>query len=245
MSLRRSSPQPPRAAIPVAADFAGQFVIHAHVIVAEGYSRLDPATLAGKEEPDISGLIVRNSRAWMDDPMSPAWTQSYFVTEEKFEDASSLEGMRRPRIDVHVESNARRPRPRFVFEAKRLYRGDSVAEYVGPKGLGALCDGTYASNAEAAGMLGYVQHGKVDDGAERVCRKLDRERRAHHLSMEGPVWEVMELDPRMGATRRSRHLRPGRPRIDVYHSFLKCCDMTLDSPPDAEGGEATSSPSPG
>ena len=131
--------------------------------------------------------------------------------------------MRRPRIDVHIESNVRRPRPRFVFEAKRLYRSDSVAEYVGGKGLGALCDGTYAGKAEAAGMLGYVQRGDVDESARQIGRKLERERGLHGLPAEGSLWTELRLDARLGTTRRSRHARPGRGGIDIYHSFLRCC----------------------
>jgi hypothetical protein len=126
MSLRKAQPVPEPTALPIAPEYLERFIVDAHVIVAEGYARLDPGTLAEKEEPDISGLIVRNSRRWFDDPGSPEWTRSYSVTEEKFEDESPLEGMRRPRIDVHIESSIRRPRPRFVFEAKRLYRSDSL-----------------------------------------------------------------------------------------------------------------------
>lgn len=223
MSLRRPLSVPAPDALPIAPEYLEQFIVDAHVIVAEGYARLDRARLASKEEPDISGLIVRNSRAWMDDPRSPEWTRSYFVTEEKFEDESPLEGMRRPRIDVHIESNMRRPRPRFVFEAKRLYRSDSVAEYVGKKGLGALCDGTYAGSAGAAGMLGYVQHGDVDESAKHVGRKLERERGLHGISAEGAVWTEIRIDARLGTTRRSRHARAGRGEIEIYHSFLRCC----------------------
>lgn len=223
MSLRKTPSVPGPDALPIAPEYLERFIIDAHVIVAEGYAQLDPAALAAKEEPDISGLIVRNSRAWIDDPRSPEWTRSYFVAEEKFEDESTLEGMRRPRIDVHIESNVRRPRPRFVFEAKRLYRSDSVAEYVGKKGLGALCDGTYAGSAEVAGMLGYVQHGDADDSAGQVGRKLSRERALHGISAEGVVWTEIHFDARLGTTRRSRHARPGRGGIDIYHSFLRCC----------------------
>lgn len=223
MSLRKTMPALEPTAVPIAPDYLERFIIDAHVIVAEGYVRLDPATLASKEEPDISGLIVRNSRGWLDDPRSPKWTRRYFVTEEKFEDESTFEGMRRPRVDIHIESNVRLPRPRFVFEAKRLYRSDSVAEYVGKEGLGALCNGSYAGSAGAAGMLGYVQHGNVDDSAGKVRRKLDRERVLHGIAADGVVWTELSIDARLGTTRRSRHARAGRGGIDIYHSFLKCC----------------------
>jgi hypothetical protein len=214
---------PPVEAPAVAPEYLERFIADAHVIVAEGFARIDPATLSTKEEPTISGLIVRNARTWIDGPESPGWTVGYFVTEEKFEDESPLEGMARPRIDVHVESNIRKPRPRFVFEAKRLHRSDSVAQYVGEGGLGALRDGTYAGSTHSAGMLGYVQRGDVEGWAEKVRGKLDRERELHGLSADGVVWTELLLDSRLGSTRRSRHARPERATVDVYHSFLKCC----------------------
>lgn len=223
MSLRRTPSGPDPGSVPVAPAYLERFVADAHVIVAEGFSRLRPADLASKEEPDISGLIVKSCRQWFDDPGSPEWTKSYFVTEEKHEDRSALQGMKRPRIDIHIETSEPRPRPRFVFEAKRLYRSDSVAEYVGKKGLGALCDGTYAAEAPAAGMLGYVQEGAANDRARQIEVKLGRERRRHGLPARGPVWTELVLDARLGTTRRSRHARADRTPIDIYHSFLKCC----------------------
>lgn len=223
MSLRKPLPAPGPDAPAIAPDYLKRFIIDAHVIVAEGFAQIDPAGLASKEEPDISGLIARKSRAWMDNPCSPEWTRSYFILPEVFEDESALEGMRRPRIDIHIESNATRPRPRFVFEAKRLYRSDSVAKYVGEEGLGAFRDGTYAGSAGAAGMLGYVQRGDADESAAQVGRKLDRERGLHGISAEGVVWTEIRIDARLGTTRRSRHARAGRGEIDIYHSFLRCC----------------------
>jgi hypothetical protein len=222
VSLRKSSSTPSPAALPVAPEYLRRFIVDAHVIVAEGYSRLNPAVLVAEDEPAISGLIVGKSRSWLSDPDCPEWTKSYFITEEKHEDDSAQKGMARPRIDVHVESSERRPRPHFVFEAKRLYRSDSVAEYVGKKGLGALCDGTYAGNASAAGMLGYVQAGPVAVSVQKVRAKLEGDRGAHGLAA-GAVWTEQETDSRIGPTLKSTHARAGRPPIDVYHSFLKCC----------------------
>jgi hypothetical protein len=53
-------------------------------------------------------------------------------------------------------------------------------------------------------------------------KKLDGERAIHGISAEGAVWVEVTLDPRIGVTRRSRHARPDRAPIDVYHSFLRC-----------------------
>jgi hypothetical protein len=223
MSLRKSQSEFQPTVLPVAPQYRQRFIVDAHVIIAEGYAQLDPGALVSKQEPAISGMIVTQSRVWLSDPRSPEWSRNYFVTEEKYEDNSSLDGMDRPRIDIHIESSEARPRPRFVFEAKRLYRGDSVAEYVGEKGLGAFRDGRYGGDSLAAGMLGYVQNGSVDDSVSKVCSKLERERSSHGLAATGRVWTEQELDSRLGTTRRSRHARTGLAPIDVYHSFLKCC----------------------
>lgn len=222
MPIRRRPAPGDSHKAPVGASFHERFVRDAHTIVAEGFARLVPANLAVSLEPDISGMIVSEGRAWMDLPTTPAWTSRYFLTEEKAEDASALRGTKRPRIDIHIESNERRPRPRFVFEAKRLYRPNSVAAYVGKSGLGQVLDGSYAAECSSAGMLGYVQNHSVDHYAGKLERKLTYERAQHHLAPNGPIWDPVTLDVPLGDTRRSHHTRPKHGAIDVYHSFLKC-----------------------
>lgn len=74
MSLR-----PPLAAptLAIAAEFQGRFVRDAHILVAEGYSRLAPATLAKKSEEVISGAIVQHAEDWLADPSAPvSWVQA-------------------------------------------------------------------------------------------------------------------------------------------------------------------------
>lgn len=223
MTIRRRPAPGSSHKSPVVTSFHERFVRDAHTIVAEGFSRLNPASLTTSLETDISGMIVTEGRAWKNLPTTPEWTSRYFLTEEKAEDASTQQGARRPRIDIHIECNERRPHPRFVFEAKRLYRTDSVAAYVGKSGLGQLLDGSYAAECESAGMLGYVQNHDVSHYAGQLENKLTNERAHHGLALQGPVWTMVTLDPRLRDTRRSRHIRPGLGGIDVYHSFLKCC----------------------
>lgn len=224
MSLRGS----PRAAsagdVPVAVDFQKRFIRDAHRLLAEGFARLDRETLGDKTEEAISGDIVNGINDWFDEPATPAWTRNYFAKPEIPLQTRDRQGKDRPRIDIFVESSEPRPRARFAFEAKRLYRSDSVAAYVGTKGLGAFLDGTHEVDGSAAGMLGYVQNDGTDANVERIRRKLDSERAAHNLTQRGPVWKPISLDPRLGNTWVSRHSRKSpRATIDIYHSFLQCC----------------------
>ena len=208
----------------VLSDFWVRFVRDAHVLIAEGYGRLDPATLSKVDEETISGRIRSGVEEWYDAIGRPDWTRSYSVGVEDPERTSVREGKKRPRIDIRVESSAGAGRPpRFAFEAKRFYRSDSVAEYVGTEGLGGFLDGTYVPEAPAAAMLGFLQRGANDDAPEKVHHKLTSERLQHGLSTSGAVWTDVTFDARLGTTRVSIHQRQSPLKaIQIYHSFLRC-----------------------
>ncbi len=225
MSLREPTSAPEPSELPVAQDFQERFIRDAHQLIAEGFARLDPAELPTKSEEAISGRIDDRCNDWLNHQTAPSWTKSYFVTSERPERSGKREGKKRPRVDIFVESSSMRPRARFVFEAKRLYRSNSVAEYVGASGLGDFLDGSYQPSAPAAGMLGFVQKGSTDGWIEKVRQKLDRERRSHGLTEQGPIWGLRSLDERLGTTYLSRHARAAPlARLEIYHSFLLCCD---------------------
>ena len=219
MSLRPPTTAPTLA---VAIEFQERFVRDAHILVAEGYSRLAPETLANKSEEAISGAIVRHAEDWLAEPSTPTWTQSYFIKPEIHERLSTHEAKKRPRIDIYVESSAARPRPRFAFEAKRLYRGDSIAVYVGPEGLGAFLDGTYVPDAPVAAMLAFVQKPLRRPCADLIRDKFDEDRALYGLVRWGAIWTIATLDARLGGTWISRHVRNSAAPIDIYHSFLRC-----------------------
>jgi len=219
MSLR-----PPLAAptLSISAEFQNRFVRDAHILVAEGYSRLAPETLAKKSEEAISGAIVQHAEDWLAEPSTPVWTQHYFIKPEVPERLSPHEGKRRPRIDIYVESSALRPRPRFAFEAKRLYRRDSIASYVGTDGLGAFLDGTYVPDVLAAAMVAFVQNPQFAACVDQVRDKVDEDRARYGVARWGSIWTSEMLDARLGPTWITRHTRHLGTRIDIYHSFLRC-----------------------
>src|SRR2546427_5962096 len=71
-------------------------------------------------------------------------------------------GKRRKRVDIEFERSSRGVAFHFHFEAKRLYRSDSLSEYLGDEGLGMFLSGDYASDERVGGMLGYVQRDSLD-----------------------------------------------------------------------------------
>jgi hypothetical protein len=158
VSLLDPAPAPTTSDVPVADDFRQRFLRDVHTLIAEGYSRLTPESLAVSSEESISGQIVQRVTEWFDSRTAPAWTKNYFVTPELPVKREKREGKKRPRIDIYVESSQERPRARFAFEAKRFYRSDSVAEYVGAGGLRAFLDGTHTVDGPAAGMLQMSGH---------------------------------------------------------------------------------------
>lgn len=228
MSLRAATSTAVGSAA-LAGEFWQRFVCDAHRLVAEGFSRLDASALSTELEEHISGAIEEGIYEWYDTAGRPDWTRVYNVGVERPVQGTKRgnkvrKGKKRPRIDIFVESNEGPARPpRFSFEAKRFYRSDSVAEYVGTTGLGTFLDGTKAADTGVAGMLGYVQDRTVEAVVEDVFDKLRKERATHNVTPTGPVWSGRVIDARLGTTYVSRHGRTtSLGEIDVYHSFL-CC----------------------
>ena len=222
---------------PGAADFFTRFVRDVHVLIAEGFSRLDAASLHNEQEEHISGQIVRHTRRWLNDSNAPRWVEHYNVNAEDPEEGvlgadGLLKGKSRPRIDIRVESSERRPRPVFTFEAKRFYAGSSAAEYLGDEGLKTLLNGTKGRDDQAAGMLGYVQARPISAVSKLVRTRLRSDLASHGLDPSGEVWAEVSLDARIPATFVSRHARAsGLTPLAVYHSFLPCCAAALPPSP--------------
>jgi len=207
----------------VLGDFWVRFVRDAHVLIAEGYGRLLPATLSKVDEEVISGRIREGIDDWMAEPEVPAWTRSYSVEVEAPELRSSREGKSRPRIDIRVESSRGSSRARFAFEAKRFYPKSGASQYLGSRGLGAYLSGTKVPEAPAAAMLGYVQHGTEGDIQDEIHDELTKGRLSYGLAGSGAVWADVTLDARLGTTRVSFHRRQNPLKaIQIYHSFLRC-----------------------
>lgn len=189
-----------------------RFVVMVHCVLATGFQRLVAARLAKKEETAITGLLVEQMRSLVAGRDCPRGAQHFSVHDDRPEGTDGLEGKRRPRIDIVVERTGTGPRPQFHFEAKRLNRSDSVAEYVGEEGMGCFLSGKYAKGEPDAGMLGYVQEGTPETWSQRLREKL---------AVESVAWVQHSLHVSLPHSYRSSHTRDGQP-FELFHVLLVC-----------------------
>lgn len=134
------------------------FVRRSHELVGLGYRRLDPESLASRDETAITGYLCDAMEAALDAPDRPVWATQFSTIDDQPESVRGKTGKRRPRVDICVRCGNPRPSQRFRFEAKRLKDGRSLAQYLGNKGMLALITGYYG-DLPHAGMIGYVQAG--------------------------------------------------------------------------------------
>ncbi|MCA9624385.1 MAG: hypothetical protein KC731_35425 [Myxococcales bacterium] len=192
-----------------------------HDLLVAAMGRLELSRFAQLEEPDITGRLVEAMREVVEGPARPRWAWRFAIHDDKPVSGGEDFGKDRPRIDIEIERTTPGEHPRFQFEAKRLYRTDSVAEYVGPKGLGAFLSGTYGSAHEMMGMLGYVQADTIADWLGRIEGKLKREQDSHGLAKDSPVWAEVSFHAELTSRQSDHHL--GDDAMVVIHTFLGCC----------------------
>lgn len=214
--VRSARGRPPAAAI-----YGSTFVRVVHRLLAAACESL-PTKLSTEEEPSITGMIVERMRSFLEQPTAPRWAARLTVHDDPPLNVSGLRGKRRPRIDIEVESVVPGPRPRFHFEAKRLYRSQSAADYTGDDGLGSFIAERYAKGHPSAGMLAYVQTETIDEWVRKVANRLDQDRSATGLSSTGAVWEAFEPPDHDLPSFRSVHQRKSS-TIALFHTFLGCC----------------------
>ncbi len=114
-----------------------------------------------------------------------------------------------------------RPRPKYIFEAKRLRKnGYPIGKYVGEDGLQCFVQGVYASQYPEAAMIGYVQSDIASYWESELERSFYKDvnndlriiqllHKAQVLSSMTDVWV-------------SEHEREAGNLIAVYHIFLNC-----------------------
>jgi hypothetical protein len=200
------------------------FVKNCFVLVVRAYSTLDTRSLNAAEEPHITGELVRFARKLIESDDAEPWMEHMEVLDDPPQTLAGRYGKKRPRIDIEFVRIGRGLRPRFHIEAKRLYRSDSVTEYLGPSGLQMFLHGEYAARWPSAGMLGYVQ----SDTCAVWLRRMAIGFAARHVEIcacQGfpdwaPAgWEGVGLD----SVHTSRHERSPQDlgRIQIFHLLLE------------------------
>jgi hypothetical protein len=202
------------------------FVKNCLELIVRAREELASTPLTSEEEPSITGLLVERAKAIIESDNAEDWMEHLCVLDDPPQnDQPRRRGKRRPRIDIEFEVARRGKRPRFHVEAKRLYRPDSLTEYMGPTGLGMFLDGAYASVWPSAAMLGYVQNRTCADwladligrlfAAEALLRLCTSNR-----ALSSPNWETPGLEQVRTSchTRTPEHLGA----IQVFHLLLDC-----------------------
>jgi hypothetical protein len=190
-------------------------------LLAAGYARLNRSILQNQEEPAITGFLVQEIRSFLESMEAPAWAARFTVHDDPPINHPGTAGTSRSRVDLEIERAQHGPRPRFQFEAKRLYNKDSVSEYLGEGGLGCFLSGRYAAGHDDAGMLGYVQAQTARDWVAKIQKRMEGKRRNLLLDEQEDIWQT-RADPSFECSYSSLHNRPGKP-IRIHHTFLACC----------------------
>lgn len=200
--------------------FRDAFLRNCHELLAMGYARMDAASFQTEEETAITGALVLAMNATLESSDAPLWVAHFVVLDDPPVNAPGRTGKRRRRVDIEVQRSQRGRRPRFQFEAKRLYKSGSVTAYLGSDGLGLFLAGEYAAGHPDAGMLGYVQHGDSLDWAGKIEQRLRGNRRDYRVS-EGGDFKRQTLTPTLDSTYCSKHDRvaPADP-ITIFHALL-------------------------
>jgi hypothetical protein len=124
-------------------------------------------------------------------------------------------------VDIELERIQPGLRPRFQFEAKRLYRKWSIDEYVGKDGLQNFLSGRYAAEHADAGMLGYVQVQPVQKWIGKIQHRMEDQSREFFIEAREDAWRP-RADSEFEHSFSSLHRRPGGP-VQIHHTFLECC----------------------
>ena len=199
--------------------YNNKFRQDAHQLVAWGYQDALSQIHSDLVEEEITGLIVEAIEKRLDDPYTPERFERYSIDEEKPIAVEGRKGKRRRRLDLVVVSGHFRPRPKYIFEAKRLRKnGYPIGKYVGEGGLQCFVKGVYASEHPEAAMIGYLQsdnaiywetelHRSFKDSSDLCIKQLLQ--KAQVLFSMPDVWT-------------SEHEREDNDSIVIYHIFLDC-----------------------
>jgi hypothetical protein len=139
--------------------YEAAFRADVHQLLAWGYADARVHLSASSSEEEITGHIVSAMEARLDAPDTAPRFDRYEICENNPLPGENRTGHRRRRADIRVRTNVRRPRPRYVFEAKRLRSpGFGMSKYVGRDGLKRFVSATsYSSYSDYMSMVGYVQ----------------------------------------------------------------------------------------
>ncbi len=193
----------------------------AHQLLAWGYQDVLPQIHCNLTEEEITGIIVEAIEKRLDDPSTPEKFDRYSIDEEKPISVEGRKGKKRRRLDLVVVSGHSRPRPKYIFEAKRLRKnGYPISEYVGKDGLQCYIKEIYASKYPEAAMVGYIQSDAATYWENELKRRFNHDPN-NDLCIKQILQKTQVLTSLPDAW-VSEHERVVSGSITVYHIFLNC-----------------------
>ncbi|MEM9449739.1 MAG: hypothetical protein AAGA75_14520 [Cyanobacteria bacterium P01_E01_bin.6] len=193
----------------------------AHQLLAWGYQDALAEIHCNLQEEEITGLIVEAMEKRLDNPSTPEKFDRYSIDEEKPIAVEGRKGKKRRRLDLVVVSGHSRPRPKYIFEAKRLRKnGYPIGKYVGEDGLQCFVKEVYASQYPEAAMVGYLQSDGASYWKSELKRSFDGDLN-NDLRIIQLLQKVQVLSS-MPDVWVSEHERIIGSSIAVYHIFLNC-----------------------
>lgn len=204
------------------AAYATIFRKDAHQLLAWGYQDSRLRIHAGRAEEEITGFIAEAIRSRLDDQGTPDRFRHYSLHEERPAPGEHRIGRKRRRLDITVEAGYDKPRPHYVFEAKRLCKPDHpLGDYLGKEGLLRFISGeTYASSQPEAGLVAYVQDHSVADWAAALRGRFAADT-ANRLCVTNGLRQLVLIEE-LPECWISDHLRKNGVEIHICHIFLDC-----------------------
>ncbi len=196
----------------------------AHQLLAWGHADCRRSIKANSQETEITGFIVDAIETRLNSSTIDERFDRYSIKEDNPTAGEGRSGRRRRRLDVIVESTSRprhKPRPKYVFEAKRLRRSDHlIGDYVGNEGILRFVNSQYAANCPEVAMVGYVQSEDALYWIARLHEEFVNDSGDKFRIIGGLV--KVNVIPELADEWRSRHRRAGAKPVFIFHIMLDC-----------------------
>lgn len=196
----------------------------AHQLLAWGYLAARHLITPDREETEITGFIAEAIDALLDSAEIDEQYDRYEIKEDNPVAGEGRTGKRRMRMDIVIKDRMRprqKPRPRYIFEAKRLCRpNQTLGDYLGDEGILRFLRGRYAADCPEVAMVGYVQTDTIDYWTTALEKRFDRDS-ANQFRITERLSSV-NITPDLADVFVSVHNREPEMAITIFHLFLDC-----------------------
>lgn len=193
----------------------------AHQLLAWGYQDAKHKFNSKLEETEITGFIAEKIEARFDHPDTPAKFDRYSLSEDKPVSSEGRTGKSRRRLDLVIECSSSKPRPSYIFEAKRLCKASaSIGDYTGEEGLQRFVYEKYGAQYPEAAMIGYIQSDNYEYWIKEMNRKFDRDQK-NDLRIIQKLKQIQIINS-LPYEWFSEHERSTGKKIAIYHILLDC-----------------------